>query len=310
MEQLADETLRLIFSYLANPDSLSKVSKRLNRVSKDPYTRSQFFLVNHGPTHAYWAAFCRSACLTEDVISILHSSGAHISRYLTQMVIHAYTRGRVPACPGRWAQAPRLSFNVFAHFLKLSATLYKEMDPGKNEDDGSKFLAWIRQKQGRKSAREKEVTWEFIESMFKDYGFIPFAPKDYILNSFPAALALDHRILPLAKRNGLAFDEGFRDFVFRKVFESTGSDVDAVPGQRSIAICNAVKDIIELDDDLFVSKNVVGEILMEIETRKAAFDSLKALDLEGHLRFGLGEGVRELIKTFRSTRSISTKGET
>lgn len=71
------------------------------------------------------------------------------------------------------------------------------MDPGKNEDDGSKFLAWIRrssasllvlallldleltpqfvgttEKQGRKSAREKEVTWEFIESMFKDVSLL------------------------------------------------------------------------------------------------------------------------------------------
>ena len=30
----------------------------------------QFFLVNHGPTHAFWAAFGRSACLTEDVVSV------------------------------------------------------------------------------------------------------------------------------------------------------------------------------------------------------------------------------------------------
>lgn len=36
-----DETLRLIFSYLANPDALSKTCRRLNEVSKDPYTRSQ-----------------------------------------------------------------------------------------------------------------------------------------------------------------------------------------------------------------------------------------------------------------------------
>jgi len=73
---------------------------------------------------------------------------------------------------------------------------------------------------------------------------------------------------------------GFRDFVFRQVFESTGSAVDAVPGPRIVAIANAVKDLIEIDDDLFVSKNVVDEILMEIQTRKAAFESLKVLDSE------------------------------
>lgn len=51
-----DDVLLLIFVQLDDPAALSATSKRLHRISKEPYTRALYFITRYGHQYAmYWA---------------------------------------------------------------------------------------------------------------------------------------------------------------------------------------------------------------------------------------------------------------
>lgn len=65
-----DEIIMLIICQLGDPGALSMSSKRLHRITKDPYVRSSYFLTRHGPHQAFYWALARGKLVNERVLDV------------------------------------------------------------------------------------------------------------------------------------------------------------------------------------------------------------------------------------------------
>ncbi|KAF8798942.1 hypothetical protein BYT27DRAFT_7202672 [Phlegmacium glaucopus] len=296
MDRLCDEVIQLIFYELSDPSPLTFVSRRFYRFSKDPYVRAHYFLTHYGPTEAMYYALGRGKIITERVLDILLTSGAHLSRYLIQIAIHHYFHTQAHFIKSPWVRSVPL--RVFAYFLKLAEEKYGEIPRGKGEDDGSVFANFL--KESRFPPHLKSITWENVKEIMDTYKFIPFCNRDPIMAQFPLALAIEPRLLPHAVANGFAMDYKYRDFVFRKMFERPTLSSET----RADDIANNVRELCKLDPTMFVSRTVAAEICMEAKMNDIGYAALKQLDKAGLLRFELSTLVEDLLRTFLTTRSI------
>ncbi|KAF8967162.1 hypothetical protein BDZ97DRAFT_570221 [Flammula alnicola] len=296
MERLCDEVLQLIFYELADPSPLTQVSKRFHTFSQDPYVRAHYFLIHYGPLEAMYHALGRGKVITERVLDILLSSGAHLSRYLIQIAIHHYFHTQTHFIKTPWVR--NVPLRVFAYFLKLAEERYGDIPRGKGEDDGSLFAAFL--KESRLPPLMKSVTWETIRTLMDTYNFIPFSNRDPIMSQFPLALAIEPRLLPYAVTNGFSMDYKYRDFVFRKMFERPAVSSET----RADDIADNVRELCKLDPAMFVSRTVAAEVCMEAKVNEVGYAALKQLDKSGALRFELSTLVEDLLATFLTTRSI------
>ncbi|KAF8903160.1 hypothetical protein CPB84DRAFT_1728604 [Gymnopilus junonius] len=304
MERLCDEILQLIFYELVDPSPLTRVSQRFYRFSQDPYVRAHYFLNHYGPGEAVYYALGRGKVVTERVLDILLSSGAHLSRYLVQIAVHHYFYTQAHFIKTHWVR--HVSLGVMSHFLKLAAERYGEISFAKGDDDGTTFSIFL--KENRLPPSLKTVTWETIKTLMETYNFIPFSNRDPIMSQFPLALAVEPRLLPCAVANGFSLDPKYRDFVFRKMFERPSSSSET----RAEDIAESVRELCKLDPLMFVTRTVAAEICMEAKANEVGYAALKLLDNSGHLRFDLSVLIEDLLRTFLKTRSISSAvtGET
>ncbi|KAH9480433.1 hypothetical protein JR316_0007033 [Psilocybe cubensis] len=293
---IPDEVLQLIFYELPDPSPFTRVSQRFYRFSQDPYVRAHYFLNHYGPAEAMYYAMGRGKVVTERVLDILLTSGAHISRYLIQVAGHHYFHTQNHFVKTTWVR--QMPLQVVAYFLKLAEQRYGQIPWGKGEDDGSIFMTFL--KESRLPAQIKSVTWETIKTLMDTYNFIPFCSRDPIMSQFPLALAIEPRLLPYASANGFSLDYKYRDFVFRKMFErpSPSSDI------RAEDIAQNVRELCKLDSAMFVTRTVAAEVCMEAKTNELGYAALKQLDKSGDLRFDLSILVEDLLRTFLTTRSI------
>ncbi|CAA7261575.1 unnamed protein product [Cyclocybe aegerita] len=328
MERLCDEILQLIFCELTEPGPLTQVSQHFHRFSQDPYVRAHYFLTHYGPVEAMYYALGRGRILTERVLDILLTSGAHLSRYLVQIAIHHYFHTQAHFIKTQWCRIVPL--RVFLYFLKVAEETYGEIPRGKGEDDGSTFVAFL--KENRYPPQMKSVTWENVQELLEKYKFIPFCHRvrviyaldlrltnycqDPITPQFPLALAIEPRLLPYAVSNGFTMDykvppfcqlscflltiSQYRDFVFRKMFERPSASSET----RSEDIAENVRELCKLDSAMFVSRTVAAEVCMEATVNVIGYKALKQLDKSGHLRFELSTLIEDLLKMFLTTRSI------
>ncbi|KAG6830977.1 hypothetical protein H0H87_006628 [Tephrocybe sp. NHM501043] len=117
MERLCDEVVQIVFYDLADPGPLTLVNKRFYHFSQDPYIRAHYFLSHYGPTEAIFHALGRGKILNEQVLDILLTSGAHLSRYLVQVSMHHYFHTATYFIKSNWVR--NVPFGVFMHFLKV-----------------------------------------------------------------------------------------------------------------------------------------------------------------------------------------------
>ncbi|PBK74864.1 hypothetical protein ARMSODRAFT_950920 [Armillaria solidipes] len=294
MERLCDDVLQLIFYELTDPGSLTMVSKRFYQFSQVPYVRAHYFLTRYGPTQAMFQALGRGKILTERVLDILMTSGAHLSRYLIQVAFHHYFHTRSHFIKTPWVRTVPLS--VFTYFLKLAADTYGDIPRGKSEDDGTIFT-WFLQ-ESRFPPQARRVNWETVRDILDKYNFIPFSHKDPLMAQFPLALALEPRLLPYAVSNGFFMDSKYRNFIFRKMFEKVS--------ERSVDdVVNNVKELCRLDPTMYVSRTVAAEVCMEAKYNAHGYAALKQLNKLGNLLFDLPTLVEDLLKLFLKTSSIS-----
>ncbi|KAK0464542.1 uncharacterized protein EV420DRAFT_1618363 [Desarmillaria tabescens] len=286
MERLCDDVLQLIFYELTDPGSLTMVSKRFYQFSQVPYVRAHYFLTRYGPTQAMFQALGRGKILTERVLDILMTSGAHLSRYLIQVAFHHYFHTRSHFIKTPWVRTVPLS--VFTYFLKLAADTYGDIPRGKSEDDGTIFT-WFLQ-ESRFPPQARRVNWETVRDILDKYNFIPFSHKDPLMAQFPLALALEPRLLPYAVSNGFFMDSKYRNFIFRKMFEKVS--------ERSVDdVVNNVKELCRLDPTMYVSRTVAAEVCMEAKYNAHGYAALKQLNKSGNLLFDLPTLVEDLLKT-------------
>ncbi|KAJ3507525.1 hypothetical protein NLJ89_g6256 [Agrocybe chaxingu] len=285
----ADDVLQLIFCELTEPSPLTQVSQHFHRFSQDPYVRAHYFLAHYGPVEAMYYALGRGKILTERVLDILLTSGAHMSRYLVQIAIHHYFHTQAHFIKTQWCR--NVPLRVFLYFLKIAEETYGEIPRGKGEDDGSTFVAFL--KEDRYPPQMKSVTWESVQMLLEKY-------KDPITPQFPLALAIEPRLLPYAVANGFSMDYKYRDFVFRKMFERPSASSETRPED----ISENVRELCKLDSAMFVSRTVAAEVCMEATVNVIGYKALKQLDKSGHLRFELSTLVEDLLKMFLTTRSI------
>ncbi|KAF8583350.1 hypothetical protein K439DRAFT_1634534 [Ramaria rubella] len=295
IDDLSDEIISLIIYQLGDPASLSMTSKRLHRISKDPYVRSSYFLARYGPQQAFYWALSRGKLMNERVLDILLTSGAHLSRYLLQTAIHHYFRTTAHFIKHPWART--LPLPVFTHFMNLGRRFGADVPLAKGEDDGSVFLGWLKERVS--PGFGKKVGVEAIKGLFEKYGFMVFAPKDPVAAQFPLAFALEPSLLPLAVANGFRMDSKYRDFIFRKMFEKHNRE------GRVVEIMKNVREMTRLDETMFLSRTVAAEVCMECRTNEAGYLALKRLDDAGDLLFELRDLVNDLLKLFLKTRSIT-----
>ncbi|KAF6755958.1 hypothetical protein DFP72DRAFT_990005 [Ephemerocybe angulata] len=291
MERLCDEILQLVFYELPDPSPLTLVSRRLYAFSQDPYVRARYFLTHYGPTEAMYYALGRGKVLTERVVDILLSSGAHLSRYLVQIAMHHYFQTQAHFIRTPWVK--NVSLGVFLHFMQKAQEKYGDIPRGKGEDDGSIFMTFL--KESRFPSHMRSVTWENVLEILETYKFIPFS------NKFPLILAIEPRLLPPAVANGFRMDYKYRDFVFRKMFERRPQASD----NEADDIAHNVRELCKLDPIMFVTRTVAGEVCMEAKYNDVGYSALKKLDKSGHLRFELSRLVEDLLRTFLTTRAIS-----
>ncbi|KAI0248585.1 hypothetical protein BJV78DRAFT_1332068 [Lactifluus subvellereus] len=289
MDRLADEVLQIIFDEIDHPSSFVIVCKRFNAFSRDPYVRAHYFLSRYGSVQALYWALGRGKLITEQVLDVLLSSGAHLSRYLVQVAVHHYFRSFCPFIKTPWVRT--LSLSTFSHFLKLSSERFGTINTSKGEDDGSVFRHFIRESRLRADRRGLPTATDAIAEMLDKGKFIPFCSKDPIMAQFPLALSIEPRLLPLAIANGFRMDSRYRDFVFRRIFQR--SEEHSVKD-----VLLNVRELCRLDSSMFVSRTVAAEVLMEAETNDTGYAVLKALDREGDLRFSLAYS---FIKTYSIT---------
>ncbi|OCH86395.1 hypothetical protein OBBRIDRAFT_761400 [Obba rivulosa] len=297
MDRLCDEIIQLILNELNDPTNLSLVSKRYYSFTQDPYVRASYFLSRYGRIQAYYWALGRGRLMTNQVIDILFTSGAHLSRYLVQCAIHHYFRTQVPFIKTPWVRT--IPFPVFMHFLEIAGNMYGDIPRGKGEDDGTIFLTLLAN--SRFLNEHRSGKWETMRDAVEKYKFIPFCHKDPLMSQFPLVLAIEPRLLPYARANGFYMDRKYRDFVFRKMFEKPAVAYEG----RMEEIVRNVQELSRLDSNMFLSRTVAAEVCMEAKTNESAYIALKRLDKEGVLKFELSAVVEELTKLFVNTRSVS-----
>ncbi|KAL1666048.1 hypothetical protein GGF50DRAFT_125949 [Schizophyllum commune] len=296
MNSLSDELVQLIFYGLEDPAAFSATSRRCLALSRDPYVRANYFIARHGPQEALFHALGRGKLLTERVLDVLFGM-AHVSRYICQVAIHHYFYTQTHFIKTEWVRG--LSLPVFVHFMKLATDKYGDIPRGKGEDDGSLFSAFIFD--SKIPGISRQVSWEAIREIVEIYHFIPFSTKDPLMASFPLALSIEPRLLPYAEANGFRMNPKYRDFVFRRMFEKNGD-----PGFEGVErICSNVQELCRLDERMFVSRTVAAEVCMECHTNDNAYQALKRLGKQGHLRFEISTLVADLIKSFARTRSVT-----
>ncbi|KAG2010178.1 hypothetical protein CC2G_013021 [Coprinopsis cinerea AmutBmut pab1-1] len=286
MERLCVEVLQLIFFELVDPSPLTLVSRRLYSFSQDPYVRARYFLAHYGPAEAMFQALGRGKLLTERVIDILLSSGAHLSRYLVQIAMHHYFHTQTHFIRTPWVR--NVPFGVFVYFMQKAHAKYGDIPRGKGEDDGSLFMTFL--KESRFPSHLKSVTWENILEILEQYKFMPFSNRDPIMAQFPLILAIEPRLLPAAVENGFRMDYKYRDFVFRKMFERHTGDTQAED------VANNIRELCQLDPTMFVSRTVAAEVCMEAKYNDVGYGALKQLGKTGDLRFELRTLVEDLLK--------------
>lgn len=297
MDRLCDEVLQLILNELDDPTSFSRLSKRFLNFSQDPYVRASYFLARHGKLQALFYAFGRGKLMTEKVVDILISSGAHLSRYLVQLAMHHHFRSYVPFIKTPWVRS--MSTTTFVYLLSVATKRYGNIPTGKGEDDGTIFSEFLRE--SRYPTEQKHVKWEQVRDILEKYKFIPFCNKDPIATQFPLALAIEPRLLPLAVANGFTMDSKYRDFIFRKMFEKPAFPSD----NHAEEVIRHVRELNQLDPRMFLTRTVAAEVCMEAKTNESAYKALKKLDESGDLLFELSTLVEELIKLFVNTRYIT-----
>ncbi|KAI9435374.1 hypothetical protein F5148DRAFT_1266602 [Russula earlei] len=294
MDRLADEVLQLIFNEIDHPSSFVRACRRFNSFSRDPYVRAHYFLSRYGPVEAMYWALGGGPLINEHVLDVLLSSGAHLSRYLVQVAVHHYFRSLCPFIKTPWVRT--LSLSTFGHFLKLSSERFGAINIAKGEDDGAVFRSFIRESRRRPDRRGQST--DAIAEILEKGKFIPFCSKDPIMAQFPLALSIEPRLLPLAIANGFRMDGRYRDFVFRRIFAR-----DQERGVQDILL--SVRELCRLDPSMFISRTVAAEVLMEAESNRTGYATLKTLDREGDLRFSLGALVEDLVKSFIKAHSIT-----
>ncbi|KAF8827589.1 hypothetical protein HHX47_DHR4000120 [Lentinula edodes] len=287
MDRLCDEILQLIFYELHDPTPFTLLCRRLHQFSKDPYARAHYFLNRYGPAQAVFEALGHGKIVNE---RILMTSGAHLSRYLVQIAIHHYFFTQTHFVKSKWVR--NVPFPVFLHFMQLASTRYGEIPREKGQDDGSLFLTYL--KESRYPPSLRSISWETIRDILEIYKFIPFSEK------FPLVLAVEPRLLPYAVTNGFNMDEKYRDFVFRKMFESS-----TLSDRTAETIADNVRELCRLDPSMFLSRTVAGEICMEARHNEVGYSALKLLANSGDLLFELPTLVEDLIKLFLNTRSLT-----
>ncbi|KAF8733215.1 hypothetical protein AX14_004073 [Amanita brunnescens Koide BX004] len=222
-----------------------------------------------------------------------------MSRYLVQIAIHHYFYTHSHFIKGTWVR--NVPLRVFTYFLSIAERRYGEIPRGKNDDDGSLFVAFL--KESRLPSEMKSVNWETIRDILQTYKFMPLCTKDPIMSRLPLALAVEPRLLPYAVANGFYMDSKYRDFVFRKMFEKPLPFTETNPEE----IAQNVKELCKLESSMFVTRTVASEVCMEAKSNESGYRALKLLDRSGHLRFELSTLVCDLIKTFFKTRSITNQ---
>ncbi|KAJ7459859.1 hypothetical protein FB451DRAFT_1271766 [Mycena latifolia] len=300
LDSCPSEILQIIFYDLDDPTALTRANRRLHAFSQDPYVRAHYFLARYGPLQALYYALARGKLITPRVLDILLASGAHLSRYLVQVAFHHFFHSQShfikPSVP--WVRHVPLA--TFSYFLNLAADKYGEIPRAKGEDDGALFATFI--KESKLPPESQRVSWEAIRDIFENYHFIPFCTKDPLMVQFPLALAVEPRLLPYAVANGFEMDSKYRDFVFRKMFERIPTPSHA----HAEEIVANVRELCRLDPDMFVTRTVAAECLLEAKTNDAAYIALKQLDRAGDLPFALTELVQDVIKLFVKVRAITT----
>lgn len=236
--------------------------------------------------------------MSKEVIDILLSCGAYLSRYLVQVAIHHYFRTQAHFVKTTWVRS--MPFQVFSYFMTVAADIYGDIPVGKGEDDGSIFQSFLTE--SRFPTNLKSIRWEEIRDIIEKYKFMPFCNKDPIMVSFPLALAIEPRLLPYAEANGFHMDSKYRDFVFRKMFERPNLNSE----NRTDEIVRNVRELCRLDSKMFLSRTVAAEVCMEARANEGAYTALKQLDKSGDLLFELSDVVRELTKMFVNTRCITS----
>jgi hypothetical protein len=176
-----DEVLQIIFNEIDHPSAFVLVCRRFNALSRDPYVRAHYFLARYGSVQALYWALGRGKLITEQVLDVsrpfsrsslpicvfyhrtqvLLSSGAHLSRYLVQVVVHHYFRSFCPFIKTQWVRT--LSLSTLSHFLKLSSERFGTINTMKGEDDGSVFRHFIKESRMRPDRRAPAT--EAIEEM-------------------------------------------------------------------------------------------------------------------------------------------------
>ncbi|KAH9047699.1 hypothetical protein EDB84DRAFT_1586418 [Lactarius hengduanensis] len=299
MDRLADEVLQIIFNEIDHPTSFVLVCRRFNALSRDPYVRAHYFLARYGSVQALYWALGRGKLITEQVLDVLLTSGAHLSRYLVQVAVHHYFRSSCPFIKTPWVRT--LSLATLSHFLKLSSERFGTINTIKGEDDGSVFRHFI--KESRTRADRRGLATDAIAEMLDKGKFIPFCSKDPIMAQFPLALSIEPRLLPLAIANGFRMDNRVRGYYFSSWCRRS---IPLAPDEHSMKdVLFNVRELCRLDTSMFVSRTVAAEVLMEAEANGTAYAVLRALDQEGGLRFSLPSLVEDLIKLCIRTRAIT-----
>ncbi|KAE9395085.1 hypothetical protein BT96DRAFT_923108 [Gymnopus androsaceus JB14] len=298
MDCLCDEILQLIFYELHDPTPFVLLSKRLYKFSQDPYTRAHYFLNRYGPSTAVFEALGRGKIVNERVLDILMTSGADLSRYLCQLAMHHYFYTQTHFIKTKWVR--NVPLPVFLHFMQLASARYGEIPREKGQDDGSIFTSFL--KESRYPPNLRTTNWEIIRDILEKYNFIPFSTKDPIMAQFPLALAIEPRLLPYAVANGFYMDAKYRDFVFRKMFESSPN----VSDRTAAVIVQNVQELCRLDPSMFLSRTVAAEVCLEAKANETGYSALKLLAKSGDLLFDLPTLVEDLIKLFLKTRSLTS----
>ncbi|KZT12070.1 uncharacterized protein LAESUDRAFT_720047 [Laetiporus sulphureus 93-53] len=298
MDRLCDEVIQIILNELGDPASFSQISQRYHRFTRDPYVRSSYFLSRYGRIQALYWALGKGKLMNEQVIDIMLSSGAHLSRYLVQCAIHHYFRSQVPFIKAPWVRT--MSLSVFTHFMIAAARIFGDIPVAKGEDDGSIFTLIVDSVRFPTSARPWK--WENLKAVVEKYKFIPFCHQDPMMVQFPLVLAIEPRLLPYARANGFHMDRKYRNFIFRKMFEKQPVQFDGLVDE----IVQNVLELSRLDPHMFLTRTVAAEVCMEAHTNEPGYAALRKLDNEGSLRFKLTSVVEALSKLFVNTRSVAS----
>lgn len=110
-------------------------------------------------------------------LQILQTSGAHLSRYLIQVAIHHYFRTTAHFIKHQWART--LPYSTFIHFMTLAKRYGSAIPLNKGEDDGTVFLAWLKERLTPGYGRRIEL--DIIKNLFQKYDFMVFSPKVFFL---------------------------------------------------------------------------------------------------------------------------------